>query len=45
MADEKEETMEEAYKRVFDYDPTDEEVNERYSESFNEWCDNFFKNK
>lgn len=33
--------LEEAYARCWDYDPTDEEVRARYSDDFNEWCDNF----
>lgn len=37
---EKKETMQEAYERVFNYDPTDEEVEEKYSEEFKKFCDN-----
>ena len=32
-----EETMKEAYERVFDYDPTIEEVDARYPKDFDEW--------
>lgn len=45
MNEKKKETLEEAEKRVFDYDPTDEELNRLYGKEFNEWCDNYFKNK
>lgn len=37
----KEETMQEAYKRVFDYEPSDEEVRAKYDDDFNNWLDNF----
>ncbi len=40
----KEKTLEEAYMRVFNYDPTDEEVRAKYDE-FNEWLDNFLSKK
>lgn len=39
----KEETLQEAYERVFNYDPTDEEVRAKYDDEFNEWLDNFLK--
>ena len=36
----KKETLEEAYERVFNYDPTIEEVEAKYDDEFNEWLDN-----
>ena len=35
----KEETLKEAYDRVFNYDPTDEEVEAKYDDEFNKWLD------
>ncbi len=29
------------YEHTFDYDPTEEEVDSKYSKEFNEWADNF----
>jgi hypothetical protein len=37
------ETLEEAYERVFNYDPTEEEVRAKYDNEFNNWLDNFLK--
>lgn len=34
-----EETLKEAYERVFNYDPSDEEVQAKYSDDFNKWLD------
>jgi hypothetical protein len=28
------------YERVFDYEPSEEEVKKRYSKEFNDWIDN-----
>jgi hypothetical protein len=39
----KKETLEEAYERVFNYDPTDEEVRAKYDDDFNNWLDNFLE--
>jgi hypothetical protein len=33
------ETLKEAYERVFNYDPTDEEVEAKYDDEFNKWLD------
>ena len=41
--EEKEETMAEAYERVFNYEPTDEEVRAKYPDEFNEWFDKFLE--
>ena len=35
----KKETLKEAYERVFNYDPSDEEVKAKYSDDFNKWLD------
>ena len=40
MKKKKKETLEEAYERVFNYDPTIEEVEAKYDDEFNEWLDN-----
>lgn len=39
----KEETLEEAEKRVFDYDPSDEELSKLYGKDFDKWCDDLLK--
>ena len=39
------ETLEEWYSKVYDYDPSYEEVNACYDDEFNQWCKDFFKNK
>lgn len=31
--------LEERFLKTFDYDPDDEEVDAKYSEEFNKWCD------
>ena len=41
MTDEEREELYKDYKRVFNYDPDEEEVRKRYSAEFNEWLDNF----
>lgn len=33
------ETLKEAYDRVFNYDPTEEEVEAKYDDDFNKWLD------
>lgn len=40
---EKNETMQEAYERVFNYDPSEEEVKKHYNDDFNNWLDNFLE--
>ena len=35
----KKETLKEAYERVFNYDPTDEEVEAKYDDEFNKWLE------
>lgn len=37
------ETLEEWYSKVYDYEPTIEEVNAAHSKDFNEWCKTFLK--
>lgn len=39
----KEETLEEAYARVYDYEPSKEELDKLYGEEFNKWCDELLK--
>lgn len=39
----KQETMQEAYDRVFNYDPSEEEVRAKYDDDFNDWLDNFLE--
>mgnify|MGYP006874669790 CR=1 FL=1 len=39
MEKKKEETLEEAYERVFNYEPTIEEVEAKYDDDFNKWLD------
>ena len=36
---EQNETLKEAYERVFNYDPTDEEVEAKYDDEFNKWLE------
>jgi hypothetical protein len=36
---EKKETLSERYKKVFDYDPSEEEVKAKYDDDFNKWLD------
>lgn len=45
MADYKKETLEEAEKKVFDYDPSDEELEKLYGKDFDDWCKNLLKDK
>lgn len=45
MTEEEKKELDKEYSRVFDYDPSFEEVQARYDDDFNNWCDNFFKNK
>lgn len=39
MDKQKKETLEEAYERVFNYDPAEEEVKAKYDDDFNKWLD------
>lgn len=45
MADHKKETLEEAEKKVFDYDPSDEELEKLYGKDFDERLDKFLEEK
>lgn len=45
MADHRKETLEEAEKKVFDYDPSDEELDELYGEDFDNWLDEMIDHK
>lgn len=45
MADHRKETLEEAEKKVFDYDPSDEELEKLYGKDFNDWCKDLIKDK
>lgn len=39
LKENKKETLKEAYERVFNYDPTDEEVEAKYDDEFNKWLE------
>ncbi len=39
MTDEERKFLEAAYKRCWDYEPDDDEVDAKYDEEFNKWCD------
>ena len=41
MTEEEKKELYEEYKRVFNYDPDEEDVKKRYSDEFNEWIDNY----
>lgn len=45
MADHRKETLEEAEKKVFDYDPSDEELEKLYGKDFDERLDKFLEEK
>lgn len=45
MADYKKETLEEAEKKVFDYDPSDEELEKLYGKDFDDRLDKFLEEK
>lgn len=37
--------LEEAFIKTFDYEPDEDEVDKRYDDDFNNWCDNFSSKK
>lgn len=39
LSEEEKKELYKDYERVFDYEPTEEEVKKRYSKEFNEWLD------
>ena len=41
MTEEEKRELNEAYERVFNYEPTEEEARAKYSDEFNEWFDKF----
>ena len=45
MTDEEKKLLSDAYKRCYDYDPDDDEVDERYSEDFKKWEKEFINRK
>ena len=45
MTEEDQKILKEAYKRAYDYDPTDEEVDAKYSEDFKKWEEEFINQK
>lgn len=45
MTDEERKMLLAAYKKTWDYDPDDEEVDAKYDKEFNDWCDNFLNEK